>query len=432
MSLPPAQRSDTVDTVSAQPTSRRSTGRRFFGRWRHTRRPPQEPEEGPLAKPVAVPTAKPVAAPQAEPVAAPQAEPVAIWSELGSLSSSTADSRSPTVASALDGTVHVLWEEGEEIYHSYRSDDFWSTPLRVATGERPSLVVDDEGTPHVLFANEFGGNWEVYYVSWRYDVWSLPRNVSHTSGASGPPRIALAPDGTLHGVWADTTPGYSVIYYARQMGSYWVNNQIPSARGSVPALAVDRQGRVHVTWQAQDTPFSVFDVYYTRWDGSDWSLPENISVNEESHSAICSLATDTEGTAYLVWEEQVEGLWQVVHSYGQVGYWSVPANISHSGEECHLPRIVVTPQDYLHVIWNEGQALHSCRKGAKSSDWFPNEVVTSNSLGVEDVAVAASPGGGLHAVWEGRVAGGLRDIFHGERPPALRHEVFVPLTMRKA
>jgi hypothetical protein len=335
------------------------------------------------------------------------------------------------VASAPDGTVHVLWEEGEDVYHSYRRSGFWSTPQRVATGERPSLVVDEEGVPHALFANEFGGNWEIYYVCWRYEVWSLPRNVSHTTGASGPPRIGLAPDGGLHAVWADTTPGYSVIYYGRQLGNYWVNNQIPSARGSAPALAIDSLGRVHVTWQAQDTPFSVFDVFYSRWDGSDWSLPENISVNETAHSAICHLATDSEGTAYLVWEEQVDNLWQVLHSYGQVGYWSVPANVSHSGDECHLAQVVVTPQDYLHIVWSEGKTLRSCRKGARSADWFPSEEVTSNPLGLEDVSMAASPGGGVHAVWAGHVAGGQRDVFHGERPPALRHTVFVPLATRE-
>jgi hypothetical protein len=323
----------------------------------------------------------------------------------------------------------VLWEEGEEIYHTYRSSGFWSSPARVATGERPSVVVDGEGVPHALFANEFGGNWEIYYVSWRYGVWTLPRNVSHTSGASGTPRIAKDPDGVLHGVWADTTPGYSVIYYARQLGSYWVNNQVPSARGGAPAVAVDSQGRVHVTWQDQDIPFGPFDVYYSRWDGDDWSLPENISFNTSAHSAISSVAVDREGSAYVVWEEVVDRRWQVFHSYGQVGYWSVPSNISQSPDECHLAQIVVTPQDYLHVIWNEGGALRSRRKGAQSDDWFPAEVVATSSLGLEDVALTAGPRGEVHAVWAARVSGGQREIFHVDRPPALPHRIFVPLTM---
>ena len=357
-------------------------------------------------------------------------EPTSPWSEAVNLSNGSADSRAPAVALASDGTVHVLWEEGEEIYHSCRTGDSWSSPARVATGERPTLVVDDSNTPHAIFANEFGGNWEIYYVQWDGSRWTLPRNISHTSGASGMPRIALAPDGLLHAVWADTTPGYSVIYHAHQQGAFWVNQPIPSARGSVPALAIDQQGRLHVVWQDQDTPSTPFEIYYSRWDGEEWSLPENITATASTLSAIASLGLDRQGTAYLVWEEEDDGGWQITHSYGQVGYWSVPANISQSVNECHLASVVVTPQDYLHVAWEEGTTLQSRRKGAKASDWFPAETIASNPLGLGDVALAAGSDGRVHAVWAVRLAGGQRDIFHRERPSALKHVYFFPLAMR--
>jgi len=316
--------------------------------------------------------------------------PAAVWSEAGSLFSSLADSRSPAMAVARDGTLHVLWEEGSDIYHSYRRDGLWFLPERVATGERPSMVVDKEGTPHAIFANEFGGNWEIYYVTWRYETWTLPRNISHTSGISGNPRLAVAPDGKLHAAWADTTPGYSVIYYARLLGNYWVNNCIPSARGGAPAVAVDAQERVHVAWQDQDTPFGAFDIYYSRWDGTDWSLPENISFNNSAHSAICGLGLDKDGTAHLVWEEQVGDGWQA---------------------------------------WCEGTVVRSCRKGAAARGWFPVETIAGNAQGVEDVELATGADGDVHAVWSGRTATGQRDIFHGERAGAMRRHVYFPLTM---
>jgi len=353
-------------------------------------------------------------------------EPSSPWSEAVNVSNSSTDSRAPAVALAADGTVHVLWEEGEEIYHSYRTDDGWSSPARVATGERPTLVVDGEGTVHALFANEFGGNWEIYYVRWEGSRWTLPRNISYTSGASGMPRIALASDGILHAVWADTTPGYSVIYHGYQQGSFWVNQPIPNARGSVPALAIDGEGLLHVVWQDQDTPSSPFEIYYSRWDGEEWTLPENISATADAHSAIADLDLDSRATAYLVWEEEEDGGWQIYHSYGGVGYWSVPINISQSANECHLASVVITPQDYLHVAWEEGTALQSRRKGAEASDWFPVETIATNPLGLGEVALAAASDGRIHAVWAGRMAGGQRDIFHSERPSALNHVYYFP------
>jgi len=352
------------------------------------------------------------------------------WSAAVNLSNSSADSRSPAVALAPDGAVHVLWEEGEEIYHSYRGGAGWSPPLRVATGERPTLVVDGSGTPHALFANEFGGNWEIYYVRWECSHWTLPRNISYTSGASGLPRIALAPDGLLHAVWADTTPGYSVIYHGQQQGPYWINQPIPNARGSVPALAIDSQGQLHVVWQDQDTPSTPFEIYYSRWDGQGWSLPENVSASASAQSAIADLSLDAKGAAYLVWEEQTGGGWQIYHSYGRVGYWSVPADISQSPNDCHLGRLVVTPQQVMHVAWEEGTTLRSRHKGAQAGDWFPTETIASNPLGLGDVALAAASDGRVHAVWAARMAGGPRDIFHSERPSALKHKIIFPIVMR--
>lgn len=352
------------------------------------------------------------------------------WSTAVNLSNSSTDSRSPAVALAPDGTVHVLWEEGEEIYHSHRSNAGWSSPVRVATGERPTLVVDGNGTVHALFANEFGGNWEIYYVYLAGGHWTLPRNISYTSGASGMPRLALAPDGLLHAVWADTTPGYSVIYHGQQQGPYWINQPIPNARGSVPALAVDGQGRLHVVWQDQDTPASPFEIYYSRRDGQEWSLPENISASASAQSAIADLSLDAQGTAYLVWEEETGGGWQIYHSYGRVGYWSVPADISQSPNACHLARVVITPQQVMHVAWEEGTVLRSRHKGAQAGEWFPTETIASNPLGLGDVALATAADGRVHAVWAARMAGGQRDIFHSERPSALKHKIIFPIVMR--
>jgi len=411
MSLPESRSSDPVGSKAARPGLIPRFWGRVLGWFRQGPKPSEMPTSG------------------IEVVSSRSAEDAA-WSSAVNPSHGAADSLSPAVGLAPDSTVHVLWEQGDEIYHSYRTGDIWSSPVRVAMGERPTLVVDDAGTVHALFANEFGGNWEIYHVSYRYDVWSLPRNISHTSGASGMPRIALAPDGILYGVWADTTPGYSVIYHAHQENGYWVSGPIPSARGSVPALAVDAQNRLHVIWQDQDTPSSPFEIYYSRWDGYGWSLPENISASAGAHSAIGDLGLDNQGIAYLVWEEEMGSGWQIRCSYGQVGYWSVPANISQSPDECHLARLVITPQDYLHVIWTEGTTLRSCRKGAQARDWFPTERIASNPLGLQDVALAAAPDGRLHAVWAGRLAGAQRGIFHSERASALKRSLIFPLIMR--
>ena len=115
------------------------------------------------------------------------------------------------------------------------------------------------------------------------------------------------------------------------------------------------------------------------------------------------------------------------HSYGRVGYWSVPTTISPAGSDCHLARIVITPQDYVHVAWTEGTTLRCCRKGTRANGWFPGEAIAGTPEGVEDVALATAADGRLHAVWAGRMAPGPREVFHRERASALQHRVVLPL-----
>ena len=134
------------------------------------------------------------------------------WSSSEVLEVATAESREPAVA-MLGETLHLVWNCNQQLYHAWRTADGWSQATPVAIGEQPVLAAAPDGQLHCLFVNQFARNYEIYHVWWDGARWSLPVNVSRTAGASSQPALAVGADGSLHAAWADTTPGYSVVYY---------------------------------------------------------------------------------------------------------------------------------------------------------------------------------------------------------------------------
>jgi len=340
-------------------------------------------------------------------------------------------SRAPAIGVAPDGTVHVVWEEGSHIYHRYWDRTDWSTPTRVATGERPSVVVDRWGEVHVAFANEFGGNMEIYYVRCTgQQSWSLPSNVSGTSGASSNPDIGLSSDGVLHIVWTDTSPGHSVLYHGYGNGLQWSTWPIPNATGTQPSVAVDSTGIVKVAWQDKYDPQDPYEIYYARRDGSGWSIPVCVDDTVETDSVSCDLQVGIDDRAHVVWQEDIGGSAQVHYcEQNEAMWWLVPSVLSAAGQDARLPAIGAGPLGDIHVAWDETVRASYRRFAAASSEWTETSTISSHSEGIFDVALGTNGQREAHVVWTQHVGEGDSDIFYSRQVLSLPHRFYMPLTL---
>jgi hypothetical protein len=354
----------------------------------------------------------------------PPTSPESLWSSPQTLTTPEEAAAAPAIGVSRSGIVHLLYTRGSDIYHRLRAADEWSDPIRVASGESPSFVVVGE-TVHAVYAKPLGGNHEVYYVKWQEGRWSLPRNLSFTSGPSTLPQIASAPDGTLHAVWADTTPGYSVIYHAHQVGTYWVNRPIPSGRGSAPSLAVDETGTAHVAWQDRDGGASTFEVYYARGDGRNWSLPQNLSASPEGNSLAPQVAVAWHNEVYVAWQEDDQGRSQIYATHSTPAGWTVPAGLTPAGQSARQHRLAFTSQGVMHLAWLQGnQVCH--RYIAPGGILKPVETLAEEPQGVSDPALALTPGTwDVHVLWLNTPSAG-RVLRYAQRLPALRFRYFIP------
>jgi hypothetical protein len=130
------------------------------------------------------------------------------WSPAAPIATGLPQATPPSIVYTQDGVAHAIWESGNALYYAYQLPNRpWGGAIRVASGISPSMIVDRQGRLNVLFANQFLGNYEIYHIRRVGSTWSLPINVSHTSGGSASPVLALASNGTLNAAWNDNTPG---------------------------------------------------------------------------------------------------------------------------------------------------------------------------------------------------------------------------------
>ena len=347
-----------------------------------------------------------------------------LWSAPVALTAAETALATPAIGVSRSGVVHVLYTRGPDIYHRMCAADAWSDPIRVTAGQSPTLVVVGE-TAHAVYAKSFGNNDEVYYVKWQDGRWSLPRNLSFTTGPSTLPQIASAPDGTLHVAWADTTPGYSIIYHGQQRDTYWVNRPLPGGRGSAPCLTVNDRGTVHIAWQDRDSDEGTFEIYYVRGDGRSWTLPQNLSASPDGHSLAPQVAVAPGGVVHVAWQEDHQGHNQIYATHTVGDRWTVPIALTPPEMNARQPRIAFTSQGVLHLAWIEGNRVCH-RYFAPDGSPKPVEVIAGGAQGVSAPALALTPGTWeAHLLWLDTVPGG-RILYYARRLPALRFRIYIP------
>jgi hypothetical protein len=175
------------------------------------------------------------------------------------------------------------------------------------------------------------------------------------NGSSMYPDIAIDANGTLHVVWADTTPGYwggtfndqEIMYANYSASTGWSNATVISDgyggffwnddTSNNPTIAVGNDGVVHVVWQ--DSTAGVWgggtgdtEIMYANYTpGIGWSNATVISDRAEydwwnnGNSIYPDIAVDGSGNVHVVWEDWTNGPWKTQTSDYEIMYTNYTA-----------------------------------------------------------------------------------------------------------
>jgi hypothetical protein len=348
------------------------------------------------------------------------------WSSPENVSSSSGRAVNPVVLASAGDVVHLLWEENDRIFHALRRAGQWTAPRTIATGQRPSAGLAADGTLHVVFSNEFSSRYNVFYVTWTNDIWTLPRLVSKTPGMSTFPSLAVDRAGVVHAAWADTSPGFSVIYHGWLEGT-WLNEPLSNARGTAPVLALDGAvNDLHLAYQASGINSGPREIFHLQGQRYVWSLPENISVSPEQESLGVAMACAPDGTTHLAWQEHVGNKAHIRYVSGQRASWMAPQPVSDLVLDAREPALMVTQERQLSLAWREADAIVYSRRELPGGEFLPRKELVANPNGLGGLALAGSPGGELNLAWSGWASTSERDVFYSQHGPLMRPKVFLP------
>lgn len=132
---------------------------------------------------------------------------------------------------------------------------------------------------------------------------------------------------------------------------------------SGPTIAVDRHGRIHVTWFTQGRTESEAGVYYAMSKDRGRSFAPRVLVHGNTAPEVLhtTLAASETGTVYLAWDNLDEAKRSQVfmRSLAADGLtWSPVQQLSRSRENARRPAIALSG-DALHVAWTESEGERS-------------------------------------------------------------------------
>ncbi len=284
----------------------------------------------------------------------------------------------------------------------------WSTLAQVSSGPMPSrlaaLALDAGGRLHVIWTRYDDGVGKIYHRIWQGQWTGAQERISPPSGYAGYPSVALERAGRPQVVWYGIREGalpaptvhQSIyeIYYTGFDGRAWsrpllLSTGLPDAVN--PALAADRAGRLHAVWYQYDG--RTYQIRYAERDGA-WSAPEGV-FRTRSDEFNPDLAADADGRVSLAWEHHDDQRSVIEYTRRASGRWEEPAMLSDGASPARHPSVTTAAGD-VYVLWDQDDGQIYLRHRA-AGRWEP--VVRLTGDGGNTFPSAAGDGAGIDAVW---------------------------------
>ena len=296
-----------------------------------------------------------------------------------------------------------------DVYYSIWGGNSWSTPGPIAVNNNlelnPVVTYDSYGDAVAVWTSDKGANisedfdaWvsdlEIYYSKWNGTNWTEPKTITNNTQGDGKASISADNNGNIISAWVNDNDGNistkndTEIYYSTWNGSDWsasaaiTNNEI---QDTGPSVAYNSHGDAVVIWtQDIDSNSSTTndrEIYYSIWNGTAWNNPKPVT-NNSLNDRMASIAFDSNNNARIVW---------VQDNISAITIDNGTSNIT----------VNVTKSIVYSTILNKTGQLSVPEQVSNAKNWIRNPVVSFDSKGNAVVA------------WEGQGAGdGLGDIYY--------------------
>lgn len=216
-----------------------------------------------------------------------------------------------------------------------QSTQNWSEPINLSmsgAASNPAMVVDTQGTLHVLWIDRFDGY--KYVQSTDGSSWSSPLSVNYPFSLvqSRPPVFLAGPDQVIHILWLGER---HELFYARALGETLDTPAAWQARAQLDSFVLDfdvrmdEQGGIHLAYIKNPIAFadasgrlpaiaasSATGIFYRRWTtaANSWNSASLLYdspylrslTTDTAHIGIAASRMLDGDHVYVVWDNQAE------------------------------------------------------------------------------------------------------------------------------
>jgi hypothetical protein len=197
--------------------------------------------------------------------------------------------------------------------------------------------------------------------------------------------------GIMYAVYGKPKDGYTQIYVKTSTdgGGTWNDETLISTVAGMetedqlaPCIAVDAVSHVHVVWSGRATGYSGMQIWYSVFDGEEWSTPERLSVLggmdtlSQYNPCITVDWLDRPSVAWLGGCNDFPNYFQIWVARYNGSSWELPDRISTAtgmdSNTQYLPSIAMDGSNYLHVTWHgkaTGYSLPQIWYAKRTTSW---------------------------------------------------------------
>ena len=339
-------------------------------------------------------------------------------------------SQKAKVKLAPDGYLHVAWMDGKmnsatgPAYSKGQGTTWpaweWAGPHNNPGYVNPALTLDSQGTVHMAWAGGGGAPYDIYY-SYKPvgGVWASPENISNEGNFTVKPSIAIDKQDRLWVAWQASHSDTDEEIYVRSKpaGGGWEPVMRVTARASGdqdPSLVIDASGVPHMVWRSNQP--GNWEIIYTRYVGGAWLPFENVSASGTG-SHFPRLAADNLGNVYVAWEEETgSDVFRTAVRRWSNGSWGPRTFSSEAGVKALYPSISTDDVGTVYTVWTDyrsGTDIFFNYSTDFGATWHGDENVSDNGTSSFFPDVAAQGGGYAHIFWQDMAPGQL-DIFYSK------------------
>lgn len=368
------------------------------------------------------------------------------------ISTGTNEALAPAIIADSNGKVHSVWMDAPDgwgssttsLIHSFWNGNVWSTPTTIFSGnfhELPSLAADNSGNVHLTWDADTNPNaWQIYYSKYNGTAWSAATAISGATAGdvAWDSEIAIDSSGNPHVAYtfipAGTVGNKRYTYYTRYNGTSWVTPTDITVSGTFhqyQTVASDSAGKVHVAWKSD--LLGSFEILSRFWNGTTFSTTISVSGTvAAAQDPQPRITVDNANNAHVVWEERdpaTEGNFLIKYSKWNGTSWAAPFTVSSVASQTveGIPSVAVLRSsiDDVLVGWID-KSVSPFKVGfrkfnASTSSW---ELARSNNIQQTsaDFPVAAmDKWDNIHTAWgEPNPTTSLYELFYDAIPLAVK------------